>query len=133
MSIRFEARQERDGRWRATARDHEIVVEADDLDTCVERLHRSALDALPAVSWKSGPPVLFLEVTPHLVGVTEAARLLGWDRRRVATYVRRGAFPEPVASLAGGRVWALDDVAAFAEAFRERQRRRAAARSPTVD
>jgi SAM-dependent methyltransferase len=64
----------------------------------------------------------------RLVGVAEAARLLGWDRRRVATYVRRGSFPEPVAELAGGRVWAEEDVAAFAERFRARQRARAARR-----
>ncbi|MGH2653022.1 MAG: class I SAM-dependent methyltransferase [Actinomycetota bacterium] len=63
-----------------------------------------------------------------LVGVAEAARLLGWDKRRVATYVRRGSFPRPVAELAGGRVWAIEDVLAFAERFRARQRARAARR-----
>jgi SAM-dependent methyltransferase len=61
---------------------------------------------------------------PSLVGVAEAARLLGWDKRRVSTYVRRGSFPEPVASLAGGRVWDERDVAAFADAFRARIRSR---------
>ena len=60
----------------------------------------------------------------ELAGVAEAAAILGWDKRRVATYVRRGSFPEPVASLAGGRVWRRADVEAFAAAFRERQRRR---------
>jgi SAM-dependent methyltransferase len=62
---------------------------------------------------------------PRLVGVAEAARILGWDKRRVSTYVRRSSFPEPVASLAGGRVWAEEDVRAFAAAFRARRRRRA--------
>ncbi len=65
--------------------------------------------------------VLIVEETPDLVGVTEAARILGWDRRRVVTYVRRGAFPEPLASLAGGRIWRRDDVEAFA---RDRTRRK---------
>jgi hypothetical protein len=60
----------------------------------------------------------------ELAGVAEAAAILGWDKRRVATYVRRGSFPEPVASLAGGRVWRRADVEAFGAAFRERQRRR---------
>jgi hypothetical protein len=60
----------------------------------------------------------------ELAGVAEAAAILGWDKRRVATYARRGSFPEPVASLAGGRVWRRADVEAFAAAFRERQRRR---------
>jgi SAM-dependent methyltransferase len=67
---------------------------------------------------RKGPP------PPRLVGVAEAARILGWDKRRVSTYVRRGSFPDPVASLAGGRVWAEEDVRAFANAFRSRRRRR---------
>jgi hypothetical protein len=67
-------------------------------------------------------------VTPRLVGVAEAADVLGWDKRRVSTYVKRGSFPEPVEELAGGRVWALDDVLAFAEAFRARQKGRGATR-----
>ncbi len=57
---------------------------------------------------------------PALVGVAEAARLLGWDKRRVATYVVRGSFPKPVAELAGGRVWRLEDVLAFAGTRRRR-------------
>lgn len=70
----------------------------------------------------AGPDVvLTVEVTPHLVGVSEAAAILGWDRRWVATYVDRGAFPEPVAMLASGRVWRREDVEAFA---RDRARRK---------
>jgi hypothetical protein len=57
---------------------------------------------------------LTVEVTPELVGVSEAAGILGWDRRRVATYVSRGSFPPPVASLASGRVWRREDIEAFA-------------------
>jgi SAM-dependent methyltransferase len=59
-----------------------------------------------------------------LVGVAEAAAMLGWDKRRVATYIRRGSFPEPLASLASGRVWDRADIEAFGEAFRARQRAR---------
>jgi hypothetical protein len=68
--------------------------------------------------------LLVVEVTPDLVGVSEAASLLGWDRRRVATYVERGAFPEPVASLASGRVWRREDVEAFGRDRTRRPRRR---------
>lgn len=68
--------------------------------------------------------VLTVEVAPELVGVSEAAAILGWDRRRVATYVERGAFPEPVAMLASGRVWRRDDVDAFARDRSRRKRRR---------
>ena len=74
------------------------------------------------------PPgaVLVVEEVPDLVGVAEAAAILGWDKRRVATYVRRGSFPEPVAALAGGRVWRRVDVEAFAGEVRRRARRRGA-------
>lgn len=41
----------------------------------------------------------------QLVGVKEAAEILGWDPRRVTTYRSRGSFPEPVAELAMGPVW----------------------------
>ncbi len=68
--------------------------------------------------------LLVVEVTPDLLGVSEAASLLGWDRRRVATYVERGAFPEPVASLASGRVWRREDVEAFGRDRARRPRRR---------
>jgi len=72
---------------------------------------------------------LMVEVTPALVGVREAAAILGWDRRRVITYVDRGSFPEPVAALAAGRVWRRDDVETFARAFARRQARRRSRRT----
>lgn len=40
-----------------------------------------------------------------LVGVSEVAQLLGWDRRKVATYAARGAFPEPIVRVAAGPLW----------------------------
>jgi hypothetical protein len=70
--------------------------------------------------------LLLIELTPELVGVSEAAALLGWDRRRVATYVGRGAFPAPVATLASGRVWRREDVEAFGRDRARRPRRRIA-------
>ena len=72
---------------------------------------------------------LTVEVTPALVGVSEAAAILGWDRRRVVTYVDRGSFPAPVAALAAGRVWRRDDVETFARAFARRQVRRRSRRT----
>ncbi len=128
-------RQEDDGRWRAVAEGHPIEVTGRDVRECVRNVHKAALSLMPAVSWESGPPVVFVEVLPKLVGVAEAAALMGWDKRRVATYVKRGAFPEPLAELAGGRVWAREDVVAFREAFRARQRsrRRAGGRRRRAD
>ena len=58
--------------------------------------------------------MLTVEVLPELVGVAEAAAILGWDKRRVFTYISRGSFPEPIAKLASGRVWRRDDIQAYA-------------------
>jgi hypothetical protein len=41
----------------------------------------------------------------ELVGVKEAAIILGWDPRKVATYRARGSFPGPIEELAMGPVW----------------------------
>jgi hypothetical protein len=128
MAISFRMRQEQDGHWKAVADGHDVEVEGQDAKECVRKVHEAALPLMPAVSWERGPPVIFLEVIPRLLGVAEAADILGWDKRRVSTYVKRGSFPDPVEELAGGRVWALDDVLAFANEFRARQHRRGASR-----
>jgi hypothetical protein len=79
---------------------------------------------LAALRRIAGEGLLAVEVTPDLVGVSEAARILGWDRRRVATYVSRGAFPEPVAVLASGRIWRREDIEAFGADRARRKGRR---------
>ncbi len=48
-----------------------------------------------------------------LVGVKEAAEILGWDPRRVATYRSRGSFPEPIAELAMGPVWTRSQIEGY--------------------
>ena len=105
-----------DGAWRGEIGAR--TVTATTRARCIAALRRIA-----------GPgTTLAVEVVPALVGVAEAADLLGWDRRRVATYVDRGTFPEPVARLACGQVWRRDDVEVFASTRRTRKttsRRRA--------
>jgi predicted DNA-binding transcriptional regulator AlpA len=78
---------------------------------------------------RAGRGVLTVEEVPRLVGVAEAASLLGWDRRRIFTYLSRGSFPEPVAALASGRVWLRSDIEAFAETRRRARPRGDRARS----
>ncbi len=58
------------------------------------------------------------------MGVAEAAEIMGWDKRRVVTYIDRGSFPEPITALASGRIWLREDVQAFAEEWRARRRAR---------
>ena len=77
---------------------------------------------LAALRRRAGRRVLTVEEVPRLVGVAEAATLLGWDRRRIFTYLSRGSFPEPVAGLASGRVWLRSDIEAFAQTRRRARR-----------
>jgi hypothetical protein len=103
-----------DGGWSARIDSTGEVVEARTRAACLSALRRKA----------GSDAVLTVEILPALAGVSEAAAILGWDRRRVITYVDRGAFPEPLARLASGRVWRRDDVEAFARARARRSARR---------
>lgn len=109
------------GGWTALASDPPVSVRAESREDCVRRVRDAVLARRPN---GSDPVTVVVEVAPDLVGVAEAASILGWDKRRVITYVDRGSFPEPVARLAGGRVWARADVEAFRLAFLARQARR---------
>ncbi len=100
-----------DGRW--VGRLDGTEVTAGTKRACLTKLRRACGDA-----------VLTVEVTPALAGVAEAAAILAWDKRRVVTYVDRGAFPAPIAHLASGRVWRREDVETFAREFRRRRDRR---------
>ncbi len=50
---------------------------------------------------------------PELVGVKEAAAILGWDSRRVSTYRSRGTFPAPLVELAMGPIWTKEQIIEF--------------------
>ena len=64
---------------------------------------------------------LTVEVVPDVVGVAEAAEIMGWDKRRVVTYIDRGSFPEPITTLASGRIWLREDVQSYADAWHARR------------
>jgi prophage regulatory protein len=49
----------------------------------------------------------------HLVGAHEIRDLLGVSRQRVYQLAARPDFPAPVAKLAQGNIWALEDVEAW--------------------
>jgi len=63
---------------------------------------------------------LTVDVVPTLAGVAEAAEIMGWDKRRVITYIDRGQFPEPITWLASGRIWLREDVETYAQDWRAR-------------
>lgn len=90
------------------------TVEASTRAACLAELRRAA-----------GPDAtLTVELLPALAGVAEAAAIMGWDKRRVITYLNRRRFPEPFAALASGRVWRREDVESFAESWRRRRGRK---------
>lgn len=67
---------------------------------------------------------LTIDVIPQVVGVAEAAEIMGWDKRRVVTYLDREQFPEPLTSLASGRIWLREDVERYARDWRDRRARK---------
>jgi hypothetical protein len=90
---------------------------------------RECLDQLRATL--GDDVVVTVEMIPDVVGVAEAAEIVGWDKRRVITYIDRGSFPEPITALASGRIWLREDIVAYAADWHER-RRLATASAPAV-
>ena len=52
----------------------------------------------------------------NLVGTTEIGQMLGVSRQRAAQLAQGEGFPEPVATIAAGRIWMRADVEAWARA-----------------
>ena len=103
------------GRWYAHILDAPAFIEVTGTtrDRCLQELRKTTGDDVS----------LTIEVVPQIVGVAEAAEIMGWDKRRVVTYLDRGQFPEPLTSLASGRIWLREDVEAYAEEWRRRHPR----------
>lgn len=48
-----------------------------------------------------------------LLGHFEVSKLLGWDKRKTSTYIRRGVFPKPVHIVKATPLWTLDQILAY--------------------
>ena len=117
-------REEPDGRWSAYTRAAPHArASGSTRERCLAALRR-AVDRAAARSGEDTPTSLLVETLPLLAGIAEAAEIMGWDKRRVVTYIDRGSFPEPLQSLASGRVWVRSDVEAYSRAWHERHARR---------
>ncbi len=101
------------GRWYAHILDAPAYIEVTGTsqDACVRELRKVTGEDV----------TLTLEVIPQVVGVAEAAEILGWDKRRVVTYIDRGSFPEPITALASGRIWLREDVESYAAEWHARR------------
>ncbi|MNP27828.1 hypothetical protein D3C76_1207580 [compost metagenome] len=47
---------------------------------------------------------------PLIVGLAEAADMLGWSKQQVNVYLQRGKFPEPLQRLASGPIWTYKQI-----------------------
>jgi hypothetical protein len=118
MEIHVSLRENEGGRWVAEAHGEQAARGAGaSRERALASLRRSLGRSLAV----DGPLTLIVEVIPRLAGVAEAAEVMGWDKRRVVTYIDRGRFPEPLQSLASGRVWLRKDLERFSEAWHARQ------------
>src|SRR5687768_3717748 len=98
------------GRWFAHVLDVPAYIEVTGTSrgSCLAELRKATGDDVD----------LIIEVIPAVVGVAEAAEIMGWDKRRVITYIDRGLFPEPIGTLASGRIWLREDVEDYADHWR---------------
>ena len=120
MDVRVRMREERPGRWVAEAdTEPPSRVVGSSMERCLAALRRSL-----SGSGGERPLDLLVHVIHQVAGVAEAAQIMGWDKRRVITYIDRGRFPSPLQTLASGRVWLRSDVERFADEWRARQARR---------
>ena len=127
MEIRAVMAQGDDGRWTASASGAPGVrASGASRERCLAGLRRAVERSLPPAERRE-PVTLVVETVPLLAGVAEAADVMGWDKRRVVTYIDRGRFPEPVQSLASGRIWRRADVEAFRNEWSARRARTARA------
>lgn len=121
-------RQEPGGKWVAiTLSDPPVKATGSTRERCLASLRRAVRPTLRRSRIRE-PLTLMVEVVPVLAGVAEAADVMGWDKRRVITYIDRGRFPEPLQSLASGRVWVRSEVETFARDWRAKQARRSRTR-----
>ena len=126
MDVRVQLREQPDGRWIATAAGPAsaaggtpapLRATGPTRERCLANLRRTLDRSLGG----SQGLELVTEVIPSLAGVAEAAAIMGWDKRRVITYIDRGRFPAPIQTLASGRVWLRDDVVRFAREWHARR------------
>lgn len=54
-------------------------------------------------------------VTP-IVGLAEAAEILGLHKNTINTYIARGKFPEPIQRLASGPIWTKEQIEDYRDA-----------------
>lgn len=84
--------------------------------------HRAQLVSMAVMSWEEFEAEL-AAAPPEIMGVQEIADLLEVSRQRAHQLAQRPDFPEPLARLASGSVWAGATVRRWAATWERRQGR----------
>jgi hypothetical protein len=87
-----------------------VVVQVVDVDEQQPARHPAASIIMPYDHFHD---MMTARVLPPLLGLQEVADAIGWDKRKLAVYVKRGNFPEPALYLAAGPVWTRWQVEEF--------------------
>lgn len=82
----------------------EFVCNWDGIMTNVPTKNHSILPD-EVISWLES-----LQQSPQLVGLSEAAEILGWQKQQVSVYINRGKFPQPIQRLASGPIWTRQQI-----------------------
>src|SRR5207249_7411461 len=122
MDVRAAMRPAAGGSWVGETVDGpQVRVEAASREGCLTALRDAVRASSSADRAEDTSLTILVEVVATVAGVAEAAAVMGWDKRRVITYIDRGRFPEPLQSLASGRVWLREDVERFAHDWHSRR------------
>ena len=130
MELHVSMRQESPDRWVAEAKgDVPLRAAGPSREACLADMRHAIEAAFPEPAGAERL-VVIVDAVPKLAGVAEAAEVMGWDKRRIITYIDRGRFPPPIEWLASGRLWRRSDVEDFARAWQARRSTRRASRTP---
>ena len=98
------------GRWFAHILDVSAYIEvtATSRAGCLEELRKVTGDDVD----------LMVEAILAVVGVAEAAEIMGWDKRRGDHLHRPWVVPGALTTLASGRIWIREDIEGYADHWR---------------
>lgn len=108
-----------------------ISIKADENKVIIyfQRIRPMTKNSHPGINaqWSSGGKLSYIEIYPatkilgvkdltklelgHLVGVAEAAKLIGVKKSNfIRDFVSKSWFPRPIAELASGRIWNKEEI-----------------------
>jgi hypothetical protein len=56
----------------------------------------------------------------ELLGLAEVSELLGWDKRKTSTYLKRGVLPEPIHIIKATPLWTREQIETYKEKMKNK-------------